>query len=278
MADIMYQPGATPMSRFVQLIAATLFAAPHVFAQTSASGADTVVFIDGEKLIGELQSANANTVTFKSESVGEVSVPWKKIQELHSKGDFAVLLKQQKIRNQQQAKSVPEGAISATATGIEVTAKAGEPPRKIPVAESAYIVDKDEFDSAFESPDFFGNWTGSITMGTSFVVATQDSENLTGELNLVRTVPNVAWRGPSNRTLIDFTTSYSWSQNTFVSSSQPGVKTFLYQGSAERDQYFSARLFGFATAIYNHNLSQNLRATWADSVSRHSRLPPANWT
>jgi len=36
------------------------------------------------------------------------------------------------------------------------------------------------------------------------------------------------------------------------------VKTFIYQAGAERDQYFNARLFGFAQLIYNHNYSQNL--------------------
>jgi hypothetical protein len=81
--------------------------------------------------------------------------------------------------------------------------------------------------------------------------------HVTGDLNLVRTVPDVEWLGPSDRTVIDFSTSYSWNRNTFVTN-QAKVKTFLYQADAERDQYLNPRLFAFAQMVYNHNISQNL--------------------
>jgi len=89
------------------------------------------------------------------------------------------------------------------------------------------------------------------------IVATQNNTTFDGDLSLERVVPGLDWRNPSNRTTIDFSTSYSWSHSTLPTNTSK-VKTFVYQAAAERDQYLAPRLFGFGQMIYNHDISQNL--------------------
>lgn len=45
---------------------------------------DVLILNNGEKLIGQLQRSSGSSVTFKSDTVGEVTIPWTKVQELHS--------------------------------------------------------------------------------------------------------------------------------------------------------------------------------------------------
>jgi len=70
-------------------------------------------------------------------------------------------------------------------------------------------------------------------------------------------IPGLDWRNPSNRTAIDLSTSYSRSHSTLPTNLST-VKTFIYQATAEREQYLAPRLFGFGRVIYNHDYSQNL--------------------
>jgi len=125
-------------------------------------------------------------------------------------------------------------------------------------AKGVYLVDKGDFDEAFESPGLFHNWAGSISLGSSAFIGTQNSTDLSGEVNLERIVPGVPWRTRSNRTSIDFTTSYSWSRNRHAGSENEKVKTFLYSASAEHDRYLNEHAFAFAQMIYTHNLAQDL--------------------
>ena len=73
--------------------ATTVFQLCGQTAAGAKAGPDVLIFIDGEKLIGHLESATGASVVFKSDMAGEVTVDWSKIQELHSAGKFAVIPK-----------------------------------------------------------------------------------------------------------------------------------------------------------------------------------------
>src|SRR5581483_7187408 len=66
-----------------------LAAGTTLYGQASKPGPDVLVFVDGEKLIGHLESATGASVVFKSDMAGEVTVDWSKIQELRSSEKFA---------------------------------------------------------------------------------------------------------------------------------------------------------------------------------------------
>src|SRR5215471_13221432 len=58
---------------------------------------DFVVFKNGDKLTGTLERAVGGSIIFKSDVVGEVTVPMDKVKELHSEGSFIVVKKDEKI-------------------------------------------------------------------------------------------------------------------------------------------------------------------------------------
>ena len=45
---------------------------------------DVLVFADGERLVGHFEQSNGTSVKFKSDVVGDVTVDWSKVKELHT--------------------------------------------------------------------------------------------------------------------------------------------------------------------------------------------------
>ena len=258
--DMMIKEGGGTASEWVSLVRSfSLVVAVGILFPFYAVGAEPDVLIStgGEKLVGQLESATATTVTFSSQIAGEVTVAWTKVKELHSTRRFAVIPKNVIISNARQAKGIPVGTISVADKRIQITPSSKAAPRTASIADSGHVVDQEDFRRTFESPGLFGDWGGSISAGTSLFLATQRNATFDGEVTLERAVPGVDWRTPSSLTTLDFSTSYSWSRSTLPAISSK-VKTFIYQADAERDQYLAGWLFGFGQMIYNHNVSQNL--------------------
>ena len=215
---------------------------------------DILIFSDGEKLIGQLKSAKGDSVVFKSDMAGEITVAWSKIQELRTSRPFAVIGKNAKLAKHSDVSQVPQGPVVMTDQKIAVQA-AGAAPRTVPVAEAGFVVAQPEFEKAIDHEgSFFEDWGGMVTAGASLVQATQVARTFTGGVSLMRAEPAETWLNPSNRTLLDFSASYG-------KVSQPGlpnIKTAIFHGDAEEDKYFSPRAFGFGEAAFDHNYSQGL--------------------
>ena len=248
--------------RSLPCLAAALAAAcasATAYAQASGAGSkpepDVLVFTDGEKLIGQLVRAKGGSVTFKSDMAGEITVDWKKIQELRTSHPFAVIPKNVHLAKHVDTGQVPEGNLTMHDQKIEVQTAAGAAPHAVPVADAGFVVGQPEFEKAINGEEgFFRDWGGTVTAGVSLVEATQKADTFTGSISLVRVEPSENWLNPSNRTLFDFSGSYG-------KVSQPGVpdiKTDIVHVDAERDEFFSARLFGFGQIALDHNFSQGL--------------------
>ena len=220
---------------------------------------DTLLLNDGEKLIGHVVRSTGATVRFKSDVLGEVSIDWSKVKELHSAQKFAVLSKAtvetlEKERGKRVPPAdVPEGNITLADAKLEVSTTAG--PKTIPLADTADVLDVSSYEKAFTShPGFFSDWGGAVTAGASLVEATQTSETFNMAIGLVRAIPAEDWLARRNRTAFDFSTSYG-------EQTQPGtpsIKTSIYHADAERDEYVSAAIFAFGQAQFDHNFSQGL--------------------
>ncbi|HLJ15737.1 MAG TPA: DUF481 domain-containing protein [Bryobacteraceae bacterium] len=217
---------------------------------------DVLIFMDGEKLIGHLESSTGSTVKFKSDMAGEVTVAWKKVKELHTSEKFAVIPKNVKLRRKGETPNIPQGTVTATNQKVEVSPAAGQPSRTVPLGDTAYIVDEPSFQNAMEySPNLFEDWRGAITAGASLVEATQNSRTFTGALNLVRAIPSENWLNPRNRTAVDLTVSYG----EVTQPNTPALLTSIYHADAERDEYFTGSpVFAFLEAAFDHNYSQGL--------------------
>ena len=132
---------------------------------------------------------------------------------------------------------------------------AAEPPRSIPVADAGSIVDQAGFQKALShQPGFFEAWKGTVTIGAAVVNATQDSESFTGAVSLVRAIPTETWLEPRNRTSLNLSAAYG----EVTQPSTPSIKTSIFHGDAERDEYFSPRLYVFGQGAFDHNFSQGL--------------------
>src|SRR6185437_1106320 len=136
----------------------------HLYGQSTASSSnsqpDVLIFTNGEKLIGHLESATGKSVVFKSDMAGEVTVDWSKIQELHSSQKFAAIPKGTRLRNSQDAARVPQGTVAVTNQQVQVSPSGQAAPVTVPVGNVGNLVEDAAFQKAFERSSFFHGWTG----------------------------------------------------------------------------------------------------------------------
>ncbi len=232
-------------------------AATTAYSQTPAPPEpDVMVLNDGEKVIGHLEQSTGSTVKFKSDILGEVSVDWSKIKELHSSQKFAAIQKNVNLKTKQDAASVPVGTVSVEDQKLSLgqTTQPSPSSQPIPVANVADLVDQAAFNRAFRPTSFLKGWAGGATGGISLTEATQKNQTFTGALNMVRAVPDVAWLGTTSRTIVNFNEAYS----KLTEPGTPEIKTSLTHFDAEQDRYLSPRLFVFASAALDHSFSQGL--------------------
>jgi hypothetical protein len=82
-------------------------------AQAAASAAkaepDTVIYANGEKLIGHFEGLVGGAAKFKSDKVGEISIDLSMIQELHSSQRFAVVRHGVKLAKGETDGKIPHG-------------------------------------------------------------------------------------------------------------------------------------------------------------------------
>jgi len=226
---------------------------------------DVLVLSNGDTLHGKLVSAMQGKVTFHSDSLGDISLGWDKIKELHSSQKFAVLDKNVKLSGRKSAAQIPIGPLEVADQAVTVHPDSSPAPAPIPVKNVQMITDEATLNKdVFRTPGFFSAWNGAATAGGSVVTATQNQYTFTGGIGLVRLVPTVSWLDPRNRTSADFTASYGKiTQPAYLSGDVlvPAVvtKSAIFHADAERDQYFSPRFFALGQTAFDHNYGQDLQ-------------------
>jgi len=226
------------------------------FASQGTPKPDVLVLVDGEKLIGHLESASSTTVTFKSDLAGEVKVDWAKVQDLQSSAKFAIAKKGQTFDRHLDTSTVPQGTVAVADQKVTVTPAAGEP-LTVPVANTENVIPQESFLRAFSHPRFGDYWEGAAGLGFALVDATQSSKTLTTTLSLIRTVPSETWVSPRYRTTLTFNSAYGTTD-----SGPETIKTNIIHGGVEQDEYLRPRLFAFGDATFDHNYSQGLNVQY----------------
>ncbi len=141
---------------------------------TATPKRDVLILMDGEKLIGELKSADGPVLVFKSDMAGEVRVDRNRVEQLQTIAPSDVARK---------------GATeTVTAVSQPLSGK-----------------------NAIGNEGWRKGLGGAITGGFALTDATQRSFTYSGAVNLVRSVPSINWQGPGSRTLLDFTAMYGTS-------------------------------------------------------------------
>ncbi len=244
----------THLSRFLALLVLSCPLIGYANGPESAPDRDVLLFTDGEKLIGHLQRADGESVVFKSDMAGTITIDWKKIKELHGR-NFVVVPKSARLSWRGSYPNLARGELSADAEKLQVQPTPNAPPVSIPVLDTQAVIEGAAFDKAISyRPGLFESWKGNASLGISLVEATQKSQTYTSSVNLTRLLPVENWLEPSNRTILAFTSSYG-------NLSQPGtptVKTSIFHATAERDQYFRPTVYAMADAGFDHDFSQGL--------------------
>jgi hypothetical protein len=226
---------------------------------------DVLVLSNGDTLHGKLVGEMQGKVTFHSDPLGDISLDWDKIKELHASQRFAVVDKSVKTRGRKSAAQIPIGPLEVENQTVTVHPESSPAPAPIPVKNVQLITDEATLNKdVFQEPGFFAGWNGAATAGASVVTATQSQYTFTGGIGLVRLVPTVSWLDPRNRTSADFTASYGKiTQPAYLDAGVlvPAVvtKSAIFHADAERDQYFSPRFFALGETAFDHNYGQDLQ-------------------
>ena len=224
-------------------------------ASAPTSAPDTLVLSDGDVLHGKLVNAAAGKVTFHSDSLGDVTLGWDKIKELHSSQKLAVVDTAVKLpKGKANAAQYPAGTIDVANQAVTVHPDAGAPPPAMPTKNAQYMMDVPELKKQIHAPGFFEAWNGAASAGLTLVTSTQNQFTTSGGIGLVRTSPTASWLAPRNRTSVNFNASYG----KITQTGSPTIKTALYHADAERDEFFTPRLFGYGQTAFDHNYSQGL--------------------
>jgi hypothetical protein len=243
---------------------AFLCALPLWPQQAAKPQPDNLLLKDGERLIGHVSGGDGSALSFHSDLAGDVTVKWSDVRELHTNQKLAVIPKGVKLKRREVAATAPQGPVSATAETITITRDTGQPLTQ-PVTYIAHLVDAPTFARVVaRNPGIFEDWNGTVTAGGSLVEATQNSRSFTSGITLVRGVPPETWLEKQSRTEVDVTSSYG----IVTEPGTPSVKTNIFHGGIQQDEYFSPRVFAFGEALFDHNFSQglSLQQTYAGGV------------
>jgi hypothetical protein len=225
----------------------------------AASSTDVIVFKNGDQLTGNLLREIGNAVVFKSDMLGEVTVPTSKVKELRSRGSFAVLKKHQKI-----ALTTKEpGDITLSNDTITVVDPSGAP-EPVPVKDLEFVVDKPTYDKEMTGkPGIWYGWRGSIAGGANIVESTTTGQSYTVGINLFRAIPTVPDLPARSRTIFNLTETYGKLTTPVIPQTTPPsanqvAKVNIFNTNLEHSRDFTPRMYGLVGLGYGHNYSEGL--------------------
>lgn len=225
----------------------------------AASSTDVIVFKNGDQLTGTLLREIGNTVVFKSDMLGEVTVPTSKVKELRSRGSFAVLKKHEKI-----ALTTKEpGDITLSNDTITVVDPSGAP-EPVPVRELDFVVDKPTYDKEMTGrPGIWYGWQGSIAGGANIVESTTTGQTYRVGINLFRAIPTVPDLPARSRTTFNLTETYGKLTTPVIPQTTPPsanqvAKVNIFNTNFEHSRDITPRMYGLVGLGYGHNYSEGL--------------------
>src|SRR5882757_6389157 len=164
---------------------------------------DVIIFKNGDQMTGVVEKGTGNSIVFKSDMAGEITVSLDNVKELRAHGTFAVFQKGVPVTRD----TVHPGVIAYTDGAVTVANPAGVS-SSVPEKDVAFIVDQPTFDKQLREPGFRRGWQGVATAAASSVQATNYGTTFNAGLNLVRAIPGVPYLPPRNRTIFNVLETY----------------------------------------------------------------------
>ncbi len=220
---------------------------------------DVIVFTNGDQLSGVLERGVGNSILFKSDMAGEITVSLDKVKELHSSGSFAVLRKDIPVTR----RNVNPGTLIYGSGNLTI-ASPTEFPETVPENQIAYIIDQPTYDLELEKkPGPLYGWGGAVNGGATIVRSTDNGSTYTAGIALARAIPAVPYLPPRNRSTFNLQETYGKLTTPVIPQTTPPTppsiaRTSIFHTDAERDEYFSPKYFALAQTSFDHNYAQGL--------------------
>ena len=93
---------------------------------------DVLVLSNGDTLHGKFVNSLQGKITFHSDPLGDITVTWDKVKELHATEQFSVLDKNIKLHGRKSTGSIPAGTLDMTNQAITVQPASGKRPDACP--------------------------------------------------------------------------------------------------------------------------------------------------
>jgi hypothetical protein len=133
---------------------------------------DTIVLENGDTVTGVLDREVAGTVYFKSDELGELTIPWAKIKTLRTRNGYVVLENTPGVRVHHFQAEAEHGTLAVDNGNVQVTPLPSDEtasraahsiPASIPVKNAQFILDEATFvRQVNRNPNFFAGWNGSV--------------------------------------------------------------------------------------------------------------------
>jgi hypothetical protein len=244
------------------LVAFSLMTALSVQAHTPSNTdkpVDYVIFKNGDKLSGALVRFDGGNILFKSEVVGEVTIPADKVQQLRSNGNFVVIRKDERItRSSKQPGSMTFHDGSITVADLKGRAET------VTTKDLGHIIDKETYTKeVLSNPGPFQRWSGSITGGSTVVSATTLAKTYTIGVNLIRAIPAVAYLNRRTRTTFDLLETFNKLTEPVIPQTVPPsppavTRTHIFHTAFEHNRYFTPKVYTLGGVTFDHNSTQGL--------------------
>jgi hypothetical protein len=221
---------------------------------------DVIIFTNGDQLTGTVERGAGDSVVFRSDMAGEITVPYAKIKELRAHGAFALLRKDTKT----PTTDVKEGTVAYSSSKVTLTVPTGGTETVEP-KNIDFLIDKNTYDKqVLAHPGLLTGWQGAISGGATFVRSTQNGSTFTVGTTLIRAIPLVTYLPPKSKSIFNLNETYGKLTSPVIPQTDPPspdttVKTDIFAAGFEQDQYFSPRLYILAHTSFNHDFSQGLR-------------------
>lgn len=193
---------------FVGLLAAFL---------SSAAFSDEIIFKNGDKLTGTVESMESGKLVFSSKVAGKVTVDVKDISTFTTANPISLKLQDGTIIHQPVAAG-PVGQVTLAPGGLFV----GE---KIPLAKIKYV-------------NFKEDWTGTVVAGGSIVRGNTDTDTFTFSAHAVR-------RGEKDRITLDSGFLYGRSQAANGDKQETANDWWI---GGQYDYFFTPKFYGYGNA------------------------------
>ena len=241
----------THQRHFLTLYFTLLIASFPGLAQSEAKPEpDVLIFANGEKLVGKLVRSNGSTVTFHSDSLGDVKADWSKIRELHSAQKFVVVAKGVELNRHSDLSKLPTGAVALADKTLTVGGQT------VPVAGAAHLIDQPVVRASRPAQPRLLRGVDRLPHRRRLAGGSHAEKPIVHRRN--RAAARHAGgglAGPRDRTTLDFTVS----DGSVSQPNSPRLKTEIFHGDLERDEYLSrSHAFFFVQTAFDHNFSQGL--------------------